>query len=102
MMCISWFGKGHAKNESVSIQGKDKDKDVHYATKKPMVKWPFLISGFTLIESILQWWDLENKPCWELEQLGNDIPLIQWTLTAREQGLPSTNNLIGSTLCKFW
>lgn len=50
----------------------------------------------------MQWWNPTNKQCWEFEQLGIKVRLLEWELTIEAQPTISTSNLIHTTQMKFW
>lgn len=56
----------------------------------------------TLLESILQYWNFDNKLSWQLEQEETEESLVNWILTKQECELPRSSSLIPTMLCKFW
>lgn len=59
-------------------------------------------SQVVLLEDVMQWWNMENKLCWELEQSECEVPITERILTVKDRANMDMTNPIVKTLCKFW
>lgn len=61
-------------------------KKAHGTVAFPNIKLYYYMA---LLETMVQWWNIENIVSWEMEQNRMELRLAEWVLTAKEQTLPN-------------